>query len=474
MIARKIAYNTIISAASRIAGTIVALFIIGLTTRYLGQNGFGDYSTILAFLYVFSVLADLGLNSIALREISKSGAAESEIVSHAFSLRFWSGLAVFGIAPLAAWLFPYPAQVKIGVAIAAFGYWCLSVSGISVVVFQKYLKMEKVALAELAGRLAQLALVVFCIWKNYGFLSIVLTTSVSSLVNLILIYLFAQKYIPMKLTWNLAYWRKMIRASLPLAISAVFVMVYFKLDTVMLSLMKPSGDVGIYGAAYKILENLIFFPAMFVGLVMPLLSKYAFVDGPNFRRVAQKTFDLLLIFASPLVFGGLILSGPIIHLIAGSQFSAAAGVLNILILATSIIFFGSLFSNMIIALEKQKSLAKIYGLGAAVNFGVNLILIPRFSYWGAAGSTLFTELLVTVLMMTVIKKTVGSLPNFGLVWKVIFASLAMALALWALGDLNLFILLPLGGLVYFLALLGFGGISISETLALIRRQSPNI
>jgi len=470
MLTQKIAYNTIVSLASRVVGTIIALVNIGLITRYLGQNGFGDYSTILAFLYVFSVLADLGLYSITLREISKAGAPEKEIVSHAFSLRLWAGLFIFGLAALAVWLFPYSFEVKVGTGLAALGFWLLSINNVLIAVFQKYLRMEKVALAELAGRAVQLGLSAYFVWKNFGFFNIVLATSISGLANFLLLFLFVRTYIPLTLTWNFSYWRQMLKKSYPLAISAVFVMIYFKLDTVMLSLMKSSGDVGIYGVAYKILESLIFFPAVFVGLLMPLLSKYAFASIAEFKKIAQRGLDFLIIFSVPLVAGGLVLSRRIINLIAGPEFAPAAGILNILIFATAIIFFGTLFSSMIIALEKQKALAKIYSIGAIVNFGVNLVLIPRFSYWGAAFSTLLTEFLVTAFMLFVIKKAASFFPSFRLAAKTIFSACLMAGVIFAASGLNLFLLLPIAFLVYFAALFALKGISIQEALVLVRRQ----
>jgi len=470
MLAKKIAYNTIISLASRILSTVGALLVIGITTRYLGQNGFGNYSTVLAFLYVFSVLADLGLYSITVREISKEGTDERTIVSHAFSLRFWSGLLIFGVAPFVAWFFPYPPMVKIGIALAAAGQWFLSNAQVLMGVFQKYLKMEKAALAELGGRIVQFALVAVIVWQRFGFFSIILAFSLSCLANFLLVLFFARKYVSFKIGWNPPHWKKLLTESFPLAISAVFVMIYFKLDTVMLSVMKPATDVGIYSIAYKILESLIFFPAMFVGLVMPLLSRHALANPEEFKKVSQKSFEILLIFAVPLAVGGLLLSKSIIALVAGPGFEAASGVLKILIFATAVIFFGSLFSNMIIAIGRQRALAKIYGLGALVNLGVNLILIPRFSYWGAASSTLFTEALVTILMLAVISRSINFLPSFWLATKILLAVSLMVLALYFLSSLNFFILLLLAGSVYFGALLVVGGVSFDDVGLLIKSR----
>ncbi|OGZ33786.1 MAG: hypothetical protein A2174_02100 [Candidatus Portnoybacteria bacterium RBG_13_41_18] len=470
MLAKKIAQNTIISIVSRILSTALALIIVGISTRYLRQDGFGYYSTVLAFLYIFSVLADLGLYSITLREISKEGANESEIASHAFSLRFWAGLAIFILSPLVAWLFPYPLEIKIGILIAAFGYWFLSSTQVLIGIFQKYLKMARVSLGEIIARVVQLGLVIFFFFgisdKKTGFYLVVLAFSLSSFANFLFVWISAQKYISVRFVWNISYWRKMLRESFPIALSAIFAMVYFKLDTVMLSLMRPVQDVGIYSVAYKIMESLIFFPALLVGLIMPLLSKYAGSYQAEFKRISQKGFEILLIFAIPLAIGGLILSRPIVGLIAGDDFSQSVGVLKILIFAAAIIFFGSLFSNMIIALGRQKTLAKIYALGAIVNFSINLFLIPRFSFWGAASSTLLTEALVTILMWLAIKKTADWAPGFGLSFKIILAAGLMAVSLYFFKEFNVLISLGLGLIIYFGALFAAGGISLKEILPL--------
>jgi O-antigen/teichoic acid export membrane protein len=84
---RKIAYNVVFSATAKMAGTVLALIGIGFITRYLGKDGFGDYSTVLAFFFFFGALADLGLYSISTREISRPGSNEEEILGNVFSIR---------------------------------------------------------------------------------------------------------------------------------------------------------------------------------------------------------------------------------------------------------------------------------------------------------------------------------------------------------------------------------------------------
>ncbi|MEA2113057.1 MAG: flippase [Patescibacteria group bacterium] len=470
MLGKRIAYNTVISAGARVIGLAISLITISLIARYLGNVEFGYYAIVLAFLFFFSVLADLGLYSICLRDISRSGADEKKIVSNVFTLRFFVGLLFFILAPLFVCFFPYPSQIKLGVLIGAIGFWLLSNQQVLVGIFQKHLRMDNVAAGELLGRLVQIGLVAFFIWRDFGFLSIIIAFVAGALVNFILIFIFSQRLIPISFQFDFVFWKKLLRESLPLALAIIFTVIYFKLDTIMLSLMKPAADVGIYNLAYKLLESLLSFPAMFVGLVMPLMSKYAFFDKNKFKKVTQKTLDVLLIFIVPMLVGIFFLSFRIVVLVGGDDFILSGGVLNVLILAAGIIFLGVLFSNMIISLKKQKSLAVIYGVGALFNLTANFIFIPRYSYYGAAWTTVMTELIVTIMMIFVVYKTLNYLLSFGIFYKSAPAAFLMALPLYFLSGWPLIPLVFLSILVYFGGLWLFKGITSEEIMFLVKKR----
>ena len=469
MLNKKIAYNSIISSGARIIGLALSLIIIGFITRYLGKDGFGYYSVILAFLFFFTVLADLGLYSICLRDISRPKADENKIINNSFTLRFFAGLFVFSLAPIVIYFFPYTNEVKLGVLIGSFGFWMMSNHQVLMGVFQKYLKMDKVAIAELVGRLFQLVLILFFIWQKLSFLFIVSAFVASALINFILILIFIRKYIRLSFEFDFVFWRSLLKESLPLALAIIFTVIYFKLDTIMLSLMKPPADVGIYNLSYKFLESLLFFPAMFIGLVMPLMSKYALLFREKFNKVIQESLDILLFFIVPLIVGTIFLSKEIVVLIAGKDFLLSAGVLNLLIIAGGIIFLGVLFSNMIISLREQKKLIYIYGTGAVINLIANFIFIPKYSYYGAAWTTILTELIVTGLMLIVLYKILKSLPSFNSIFKYALAGLIMAIPLYYLHNWSLFILIILSSLIYFGFLYLINGIPFKDIRNLIKK-----
>ena len=467
---QKIAYNAFFSAGARVVEVALAFLIIRLIIGYLGESGFGDYIIVVSFIYIFSVLADLGLYSIVVREISREGADEKKIISNAFTLRLTAGFFILGVAYFVSLLFPYSNNVQYGIAVAALGFWMLSNIQVLMGLFQKHLAMDRVAVAEIAGRIVQLFFVWYFITYDFGFLYIISAIFFGAVINFILVLRFASKYTKIKLQFDFQFWKKLLVQSYPLAISAILVLIYFKLDTIFLSVMKDSEAVGVYGLSYKILENLIFFPAMIVGLTMPIMSKYIFTEREKFKSVVQRTLNFLIIAFLPIAFGAIMTSDKIIGLFTEKGFSDSPMVLNILIIALGFIFLGALFSNVIIAANQQKRLAQIYFVGMVFNVITNFIFIPKYSYFGAAATTVATELLVTSLMIYVIYKTINFIPSFfKVLFKALFASLLMAVVLNYFSSSNIFFLAIIGAAVYVLVIYFIGGISKEEIGKLMKR-----
>ena len=465
---QKIAYNAASSTIARIIDTAITLFIVAIVTRYLGPDGFGDYITVVTFVYIFSVIADLGLYSIVVREISRKGADEENIVNNAFTLRVTAGFFILGSAYFISLLFPYSEETRYGIIVAAIGFWILSNSQVLIGLFQKHLAMDKVAFSEVIGRTIQLVFVLVFVFYGFGFLYIILAVFLGAVFNFFFILYFASRYIKVRLKFNFILWKKILKQSSSLAVSAILVLIYFKLDTIFLSVMKTSKDVGVYGISYKIMENLIFFPSMIVGLAMPIMSKHIFSNKPKFESVAQKTLNLLIVILVPVAIGTAAVSHKIIKLIAGSGFDDSPSVLNILMIALCFIFLGALFSNIIIAANKQKHLAQIYFVGMIFNIAANIIFIPQYSYFGAAATTAATEILVTILMVFVIRKTVGYTPSFTIFYKAAASSLMMASVLYYFTYLNIFYLISIGTAIYITAIYLLGGISQEDIKKLLK------
>lgn len=469
-IARKVAYNVLFSSVSKVLSTVLALISIGFITRYLGKEGFGNYATVLAFLSFFAAVADLGLYHISTREISREGADEEKIIGNIFSLRIISSLAIVAIAPVLVMLFDYPAEVKKGILIVASSFVFSSSYQVLNGIFQKNLAMDKVAIGELIGKVIQVSTVILAVRMNLGFDWIVASLLFNMIASFLIVFIWSRKYTSFRMRFDFPYWRSFLKESLPLGIGSIIVFFYFKMDTILLSVLKTSADVGIYNAAYKVLENITFFPAMVLGLVMPIMSANIFIHHDKFEDIANKTFKFFMILIVPLVIGTLFLAGDIINLIGGGQFAQSADVLRVLVFALAAIFVGSFFNNILIAGNLQRRLIYIWTAGAVMNISLNLILIPRFSYFAAAFVSFATELLVAVLSFYVVAKKIKYIPIAENFFSISLSGFVMAIFLFFFSKIN-FIASALGSAsIYFFFLWLLKAVKTSEILSLISKK----
>lgn len=470
-IARKIAYNVVFNSFLKVFSTVVlSLLSVRLITGYLGQEGFGAYSTVLAFFALFSALADLGLSSVTVREISREGADESNILSRVFSLRLTASSIVFLLSPFLVMFFHYSRDLKIGIFIAAgtilFSSASLMLNGI----FQKRLAMDKVALVEFLGKLFQVSLVILIVRENWGFLAIVSTLFAALSFNAIIVLFLSRRYVKFSPRIDFVYWKGFLRESLPMGATAIITFAYFKMDTILLSILQSNAHVGIYNVAYKIMENLIFFPAMLAGLILPLLSRFIFTQRARFEEIANKTFKVFIIIVVPIVAGTWFLSGDIIRIVSGSGFPESAPVLRILIFALGFIFFGSYFNMLLVVGNAQKKLMQVLFFVAIFNVSLNAILIPRFSYMGAASSSLATEALVVILTSFLVYKYIRYVPAFESIGKILLSGIAMSGTLFLLEPYSFFMAGGVGVVVYLGTLWLTKAISSEEVVSLFQKE----
>lgn len=471
-IARKLAYNVIFNSILKVTSTVVlSLLLVRLITGYLGQEGFGKYATVLAFFSFFSAISDLGLGPVTAREIAKDGADEGKILGNVVGLRLVSSALLITIAPLVVLFFDYPVEVKWGIIIVACASFFSSLSLVMNGIFQKRIAMDRVALVEFIGKLIQVSLIACIVKFNLGFFPIVLSVLVALAFNVTTVYLISRRFIRFSLRFDVAFWKAFLKESLPMGATALITFAYFKTDTILLSLIQSSADVGIYNVAYKIIENLVFFPAMLAGLILPLLARYFVSNKEKFTEIADKTFKVFVVIVLPVVLGTIFLAQDIVRIISGPEFDMSASVLRILALSLACIFFGHYFNMILIVGHAQKKLMQALLFVAVFNVSLNLFLVSRYSYFGAATAAVLTEFMVVVLTGMLSYRKLGFFPSFSGLWKVAFSAAIMGATLYLLADASFVIAGGISVLVYLGCLWMTRAVSSSEVMSLFSKEN---
>jgi len=475
----KIAYNTIIQIISKVLSIILGLISIAIITRHLGQNGFGQYTTIITFLSFFGIIADLGLTLVTIQIISKPGIDQNKALGNLLGLRLISAIIFLGLAPIVVLLFPYSAEVKTGVAIASFSFLFIALNQVLVGLFQKKLRMDKVSIAEIASRLVLLFGIIIAVKFNYGLKGILAATVFSSLVSFLFHFIFSKKFAIIKLKFDLTYWQEIIKKSWPLAITITLNLIYLKSDTLFLSVIPRDSDigiiaeVGIYGAAYKVIDVLITIPFMFAGIILPIMAKN-WITGKKdvFAAILQKSFDVLVMLALPMAVGAQFVAEDVMIIVAGNDFAASGPILKILIFAAVAIFLGNMFAHAIIAINKQKKVIKVYIFVAITSVIGYFLVIPNFSYMGAAWVTIYSEFAIAIASFWIVWKYTRFIPNFTVFIKSAIACLIMALAMTMLNNAginNLIVIILSAVFVYFVSLYFLKVLNRQDVLDLLNK-----
>ena len=454
---KKIAFNTAAQFVGKIISTAISLATFAVLYRTLGIEGIGKYTTVFAFVAFFAVFADFGLQWTLIRELSVNPQNKNKIFGNIFFFRLILAIVVFLVAFGAVWFLNYPYDVKVAVGLISLGWFFTTINSTFIGVFLNNYRMDISVAGDIIGRAITLGLIIFMAKLGYGFYYLMGAYVVGNFVNIVYSYVFVGKFVKIAFRFDYKYWKYVIDQAFAIGIVLVFGFIYYKIDSLMLSLMKGMTDVGIYGSAYKLLEVLTTIPSMFLGAAFPLITAYIAKKDARVMPAFQKQFDFLMLIALPIMGGVLVTSNQIIKFIAGSRGAEFVGtstvtfagipitsaiILQILIFAVGIHFLSNLYNYMIVSLGKQKSMVWPTVFFAGFNVVLNLLLIPKFSYLGAAVSTVLTEIAVVLFYKVITDKNICLPINLNSFARILFSSILMSI------------------IIYYFARLGYGIITL--------------
>ncbi|OGH67785.1 MAG: hypothetical protein A3C15_02925 [Candidatus Magasanikbacteria bacterium RIFCSPHIGHO2_02_FULL_50_9b] len=446
-----VAKNTAIQIIGKVVSTALGIATIAIVTRALLPEGFGQYTKVITFLTFFGIVADLGLTLITAQMISERGADEPRIVRNIFTFRTLTALVLFGLAPVVVWFTPYDAIVKLGITLTACSFFFVSLQQTLVGIFQKHLVMHYPVIAENIGRVALVGVTAFAAWRGENLLWYLGAVVVGNFANFLATLWFARRYVAISFAWDRAIIRDMCHRAMPIAISIVFNLIYLKADMLILTFVRGDAEVGLYGAAYRVIDILMMVPVMLMGVILPIATRsWSEGDGARVGRVLQKTFDAFVLYALPIICGGFIVGERVMTLVAGDNFAPAGAPLKILLLAFGAATVSTLFGHTIVALQKQRSVIWVYGVDAVLSLAAYLVVVPMFGMFGAAWATFGSELFAAIVLGVIVIRVIGRRLTFATSARVIVATAIMCVvvALLVRTELSIVFAIAIGGATY--------------------------
>ena len=432
-----------------------------MVARYLGPADYGKYTLAFAYLAVLGVLADVGLYTTVVREISRRPERTAELVGNAMTIRLLLSLGVIGLAAGISLLLPYPADTRVAVLIAGIALLLGLLSSSLAAVLQARLMMDRAALADVAGRAVSFGAVVVVASLDLGFYAVVGTAALGALVTLIATTTIVRRLEPLRFRAQLPIWRELIVTSIPLGVALAINDIYLRADTFIISLYRSFEEVGFYSLAFRMLELVTTLPQVLLMTIFPLLSRYAADADPRTRGTLQTAFDVLVAFGAPVALGGFVLAPHLVELAAGSGFDDAAVPLRILLVAGALSFVNGLFGFALLAADRQLDVLRLNAVVLALNVALNLALVPSLGIDAAAATAIASEGALLAGYAVLMRRRLAFTPRLSRTWRALLAATAMAAPLWIWRDAAVALLLPLGGLLYAAALWAVGGVDRS-------------
>ncbi len=444
---KKIAHNTAIQIVGKASSNFLGVVAIALMTRTLGPEGFGGYTAAASFLQFFAALVDGGLNVLAgqmLGEILDTDpekiSKENRLLGTMMRVRIVMAIVLYGVSIGFSYLFPYDATIRGGIALLTIGFVFISLQQLIQGLFQREMQMQHVMWAENLARTVFLIGMVVLFWQHGGLMAALAVAVIGHVVNFWWLWLKTKQLLPGHFEFDRTLLPEIWHRTWPLGLSLLFNLIYWKADALIMSWSRPMAEVGLYGAAYRVLEVMVQLPLLFAGLVLPILSgAWALGDQERFKRMLQKSLDILLLAGLPLFVGTLFVSREVMRVLAGADFIAAGDPLRVLMLANLMIFVGSLLTHAVVALQEQRRMLKFYGITAILSLIGYWLLIPRFGMIAAAWLTVMSEALIVFSSWWSVRRVTGFQFSFGRIGRIALATFIMALFLWWGQDFNFWI-----------------------------------
>ena len=439
-IARKILENTFVQILGKLMTGVLSIIVLKIISGYLGTSGYGDYTTIYQFLAFFGIIADFGIYTITVKEMSKDESKIPVILGNIMGLRSLLAIFAMGLAVAAVFLMPNYENtlIPIGVLIATLATIITLLNGTISSVLQVHLKMHYTTIGLVLGKVVS---VLYLAWVAYyaftdnltgGFYQLLWSGVIGNLVMFLITAYYVRRYCKITYRFDFGYWKKVFITSLPFGVALILNTIYFRLDVILLTMLLPHSqtlpnhqaeclkafcsdvEVGLIGVAMRMLETLVIVPVYFMNSVLPIMTRFIEEQSEKIKSLMQYSFDFLIATALPILVGSFILAKPIIYFISDPEFVSGnvykygsdIGV-KILMFAMLFSFINSLFGFTLVVLNKQVRLMYI-NLGAVIfNLIANVVLIPYFGFRGSAVVSVISELIILIFTYMAAQKLLG-------------------------------------------------------------------
>jgi O-antigen/teichoic acid export membrane protein len=446
-------------------GNLLQFFFFLYFARQFGEKVVGQYSFAFSFTYIFSVIADLGLSSFLIREIARDLSGNRQLFARSLILRLLS------LAFVSFWVFiiiiVFPAYfpniiIKIILLMGLYHFF-FSLADVILAEFKAHDRMGLVALLNIFVRFIISIAGISLIMLRFDFLTVLICFPIGSLIYLIVCSYFSARYFKMiGLQFKELNLTNLFIKLLPFAFTIIFVETLHHQDILMLKFFINDQIVGIYSVANKVVIIFLGVLLFIHTALLPTMSQLYLESKAKLINTAKQSLRYMVIIGLPLSAGLYAVSDKTIVFLFSDKFKDSVSALNILCWTIILGFAAITYSVLLTSINRQTVKGISLGICLVFNFILNLIMIPKLSYNGAAMAKLMTEALQLILFAYFSSKYLTSLSIHKIVIKPAASCFLMYITIRFFYQWNLIYLILISILVYFTSLAVLRGYTEDE------------
>ncbi len=472
---QRAARDIVMQVGVRIANLAIGAVVTALVVRALGQNGYGQWSTGLGALALIGFFATFGMEGVVVREAAREPEQAHEWIGAMMMLRLVVLVPVMLLSLLTIVILHRSHEMLVAGAILVL---VMPFGGVGTLGLLFQLRVDnRVPMIVLTLRSVLWGVAVVFIYLDHGtMVELAIAMAGSNMVGTLFQAAAALKLDVRMPRPSRKRLRQVLRVGLPIGISGALIIAYARIDQIIVYAIAGTNASGLYGSVYNLLEQAHFVPISVLTTLSPVIAASWPGDRARLLRTSRLTAELLALCSLGGLAFAIVASAPVVRLIFGAEFVAAAPALPVLGAAFVFISFGYLNGQLLVVLGLQDRLLRISLVALVVNVCGNLVLVPLVGFMGAAWMTLVTELVVFVGSLSLILRTLElPLPRPGRIGRTLAAAVLLGLALEVLRLVSA----PLGVLVaaacvcYPALLFGLRAVAVDDVRVVLSRGAIN-
>jgi O-antigen/teichoic acid export membrane protein len=447
---RRVVNNTIISLFGQLITWSSTLLLTSAYGRFLGDVKFGELYFAITFVSLVGFPVELAFNQQLTRDVAEHPEQAEGYLWNTLLLKTLLWVAVFGIILVLVWLLNYSIEQRTLVVICGIDLFAGSVAstfGSLHYAFERALYPTIAKILE-KGLSAAIGILLLRMGMSVQVMAFVILGG--SVTNALWQAAWFFRLVGLHLMVRKEIFLKLLKGSLPFLAYGALGVIYYRIDTVMLSLMASTAAIGWYGAGYRLFDTLVFLPNIIVDSVMyPVFSKLSATSESALKIAVEKCLNVLLIcvlpvaalfaLAAPSIVGFLYHDAAFVHTVAVIQMLAPGLVF---------LYINTLLTTLIVTLKSERRMPIMAALALVFNLGLNFLLIPLYQQVGAALMTTLTELLLLIISLFFLPTSLFSAGSLKVGVKAAGATLVMCLVVFPIRDFSILVIVPIAVLSY--------------------------